>query len=455
MTLLFLSASAYTQILIDDGPIIINKKTSIAPDYAIQGNSWNHRILTYWFSNGTTDITGTEERTAIRTAMELWRNQTDIRFLEVCDSVHADIIFRWGVGDHGDGYPFDGANSVLAHSFFPPPNGNFAGDVHFDDAETWTLDTRTGSDQPIDLITIAAHEIGHSLGLQHSSVSSALMYAYYSGSHRYLDQDDINGIRSIYGNPGTYNFVDGPFVACSSGATFTVTNDQGATVSWTCSGNVTFDHQTGNPKSFTATGNGPGTIQAILTSNCGNVTLPAKTVWAGLPVITYISGPSSVNVNQPASFTAQLSLNSYPDSYFWTTSPSSGVTIYPDGRYASMSFANSGTYQVVARAHNSCGWSDYVITYVNVSNGYYLSISPNPITTEATIELVSTSTEKAMKETEWDLEVYDAMQTMKSKVQKIKSNRQTLSTSGWKDGVYIVRAIIGKDVISGKLVVKR
>ena len=92
---------------------------------------------------------------------------------------------------------------------------------------------------------------------------------------------------------------------------------------------------------------------------------------------------------------------------------------------------------------------------MNVSNGYYLSISPNPITTEATIELVSTSTEKAMKETEWDLEVYDAMQTMKSKVQKIKSNRQTLSTSGWKDGVYIVRAIIGKDVISGKLVVKR
>ncbi|BBE17263.1 autotransporter protein [Aquipluma nitroreducens] len=253
--------------------------------------------------------------------------------------------------------------------------------------------------------------------------------------------------------------ITGDPIVCSSGTQFKVDNvANGCSVTWQCSSNLSFDNQPGTPKTFTAIGTGAGWIKANVTATaCGTtVLLPTKNIiWVGAPVITYISGPSSVNVNQPASFTAQLSFDSSPTNYYWTTSPSSGVTIYPDGRYASMSFANLGTYQVVARAQNSCGWSDYVITYVNVSNGYYLSISPNPITTEATIELVSTSTEKAMKETEWDLEVYDAMQTMKSKVQKIKSNRQTLSTSGWKDGVYIVRAIIGKDVISGKLVVKR
>jgi hypothetical protein len=182
----------------------------MTPDYVIQGNSWNHRILTYWFSNGTNDITGNEERIAIRSAMDIWQTQTNLRFFEVCDSVDADIIFMWTTGDHGDGYPFDGTGGTLAHAFFPPPNGDYAGDVHFDDDETWTTATRPNSDQPIDLITIAAHELGHSLGLAHSSVSSALMYAYYSGSHRYLHQDDINGIRSIYGNPGTYDLFPAP-----------------------------------------------------------------------------------------------------------------------------------------------------------------------------------------------------------------------------------------------------
>jgi len=60
-----------------------------------------------------------------------------------------------------------------------------------------------------------------------------------------------------------------------------------------------------------------------------------------------------------------------------------------------------------------------------------------------------------MEETEWDLEVYDAIQSMKTKTQKIKGNKQTISTSGWKYGVYIVRAIVGKDIISEKLVVKQ
>jgi subtilisin family serine protease len=294
--------------------------------------------------------------------------------------------------------------------------------------------------QVFDILTTNADQVGG--------------YTYTNGRSNELGSGRLNACRAVSQVLPTVATLSGPSVVCSSGATFTVNNAAGSTISWTCSTNISFDHQTGNNKVFTANGTGTGTIQATLISACGNVTLPAKTVWVGLPVITSISGPSSVSINQPASFTAQLSLDSYPDSYSWTTSPSSGVTIYPDGRYASMSFANSGTYQVVARAHNSYGWSDYFITYIDVPDGYYLSISPNPTTTEATIELVGTSTEKVTKETEWDLEVYDAMQTMKAKVQKIKGNKQTLNTSGWKEGVYIVRAIIGKDVISGKLVVK-
>lgn len=50
------------------------------------------------------------------------------------------------------------------------------------------------------LYRVAAHELGHSLGLSHSADIGALMYPNYifSGDVQ-LSQDDINGIQAIYG----------------------------------------------------------------------------------------------------------------------------------------------------------------------------------------------------------------------------------------------------------------
>lgn len=184
----------------------VNAQSSVRyddlPDFAefvIDGRKWDHTNLTYFFQNGTNDIGGNDERQAIRDAFALWAAVTPLTFTEVSSAASADIVILWGVFDHGDGFSFDGTNGVLAHAFFPPPNGgSIAGDAHFDDSESWTLSSRSDGSQPIDLVTVAAHEIGHSLGLGHSQVSSALMAPFYAGSHRFLDQDDINGIRTIY-----------------------------------------------------------------------------------------------------------------------------------------------------------------------------------------------------------------------------------------------------------------
>ena len=104
----------------------------------------------------------------------------------------------WGAGNHGDPYPFDGPGGVLAHAFYPaPPNSEpIAGDLHFDEDENWSL---TGN---IHMFTVALHEAGHSLGLGHSDVTGAVMYAFYGGPVSGLEADDIAGIRALYSDSG-------------------------------------------------------------------------------------------------------------------------------------------------------------------------------------------------------------------------------------------------------------
>lgn len=166
-------------------------------EFVAQGNKWSTTNLRYGFVELTGDVSNAQTRAAVSTALGYWAAVTPLTFTEVANSADPEIRIRFVTGDHGDGSSFDGPSGVLAHAFYPPPNGgDIAGDSHFDDAETWSVDLPASG---TDLYTVAAHEFGHALGLAHSTVGDALMYPYYGGPHRYLHQDDIDGIQSIYG----------------------------------------------------------------------------------------------------------------------------------------------------------------------------------------------------------------------------------------------------------------
>jgi len=56
----------------------------------------------------------------------------------------------------------------------------------------------TATTKQFDLETVALHEMGHLLGLGHSTDQNAAMYAYYGGVRRNLNQDDVDGMMALY-----------------------------------------------------------------------------------------------------------------------------------------------------------------------------------------------------------------------------------------------------------------
>uniref|UniRef100_A0A670ITI9 Collagenase 3 n=2 Tax=Podarcis muralis TaxID=64176 RepID=A0A670ITI9_PODMU len=155
---------------------------------------WSHTNITYRILNYTPDLKKSEVDRAFRKAFKVWSDVTPLNFTRIRNGT-ADIMISFGRKEHGDFYPFDGPSGLLAHAF--PPGPNFGGDAHFDEDELWSTDSKG-----YNLFLVAAHEFGHSLGLEHSRDPGALMfpiYTYTGNKGLLLPDDDVQGIQILYG----------------------------------------------------------------------------------------------------------------------------------------------------------------------------------------------------------------------------------------------------------------
>ncbi|XP_026436763.1 metalloendoproteinase 4-MMP-like [Papaver somniferum] len=170
-------------------------------------HTWDRPILMLYYArspNHTIDyIKASEIRAALKRAFSTWSSAINVNFTETQDYENANITIGFYYGDHGDGYPFDNT-TVLAHATGPGRGAEF----HFNAAFTFAVDFNSEkSDTAYDLESVAVHEIGHILGLDHSSVPEAIMWPH--GFPRTikvkLSLDDVYGAQLIYGSNPDFN----------------------------------------------------------------------------------------------------------------------------------------------------------------------------------------------------------------------------------------------------------
>ncbi len=200
--------------LLEDRIVLWNTYVSLGDADGV----WSFTNLSYSYSNlmdgwltddgmTTSDITD-----AVEESMGAWTGVTPLTFFQLGDSGPAvsDNLYdpigrpfmRWG---H---HYIDGSTGLntLAHGYRPGDDGR-NGDMHFDDSNTWTFNT---------FMETAIHEFGHAIGMAHANgdVSGgtcptavpAIMdacagsYSFNGRDSAFLLQDDVDGIRSLYGS---------------------------------------------------------------------------------------------------------------------------------------------------------------------------------------------------------------------------------------------------------------
>ncbi len=173
-------------------------------------------------------IVEVDYRQVIREAFAAWEAVANIDFVETTDSTNAGIRFGWDA--------IDGPFRVVGEaSYFGVSDNNFStaaprysitkAEIRFDTAETWSA-SKTPPVNVSSLYSVALHEIGHAIGLAHSTDLQTIMYPTNTGLSA-LGTGDIDGIRVIYGTPAVPEpsvvkdlFAARPEVAMGFGAAY-------------------------------------------------------------------------------------------------------------------------------------------------------------------------------------------------------------------------------------------
>jgi hypothetical protein len=168
------------------------KAPPVVPHFTVRGRWADPQRLTYRIEDRAGPFDAEAFGAAITRACATWTETGLVAFSVAEADAKPDVVLGWRRGHHGACEPFS-ADSAVAHSG-PVRNGTF---VHFDAGRKWVADAEHDRDG-YSLYGTALHELGHVLGLGHSTVADAVMSTGVVRSAP-LAPSDLFGLQSLYG----------------------------------------------------------------------------------------------------------------------------------------------------------------------------------------------------------------------------------------------------------------
>jgi hypothetical protein len=168
--------------------------------YRVYYQKWNKTSLKWYFSLASNQMKRLAEK-----AFDQWHSVSNLKF--EYNSIKPDILtsFSNTLFRHNHNTrcqkgvcssSFDGKSNVLPHGFFP--NNDECLGIHFDKSENGYFgESGNTPDGQTNFYTVLLHEIGHTLGIEHSANNNSIMYAYYKGDIDKLTQDDMYAIQYL------------------------------------------------------------------------------------------------------------------------------------------------------------------------------------------------------------------------------------------------------------------